>query len=650
MDTSMRKTIAGVAVAAAVTAGSFIAANPFPEHVTAPENNTFKVGVANFEYEVKDDIAADNSITYRLEDKYFSMTPVSVGWNVTQEKIDATATPRKSDKAHYEGVFDGKGNIDVSAGDRILNKVVSFATLEELGEIPEGAEYLEVKFKVDTNMVIDGWNKKDDFVIEPGTKIRLGDYSYIDAPQVWDSSREEIIVVDDQCANPDYNGGGPCETHTGTDIVENRVKIETVFSSESGELYFTKRIPVAWITAAQFPIHTDADITYGTPQEFEATDVSPALRDILVEIGKLDTDKFFVCYLENTDDLSCRAATVSGTTITYGTEFLFNNDTIEDFSACAIDTNRFAVIYSDDAQADDGFTDVGIVSGTTIASSTRVEYENSDAEEPSCAGISTNKYIIAYMDETGGDDYEATACSSSGSTISCGSSVEFETSESVGPDVEVGKADTDKFLIAYSDTSTNRDFSLATGTVSTLTITMSAEFKPNDGGDNDGEQVLGYDVANIGTNLVGVIWRHVSETSDTVTEMRSFLCDLSSTISCGTAVSIERTDTSSNRKAGMAGIDSSHLVWALSSTTAANSFYNTFSGTTITKGNAEVYSATANEGPQVELISTDKIVICYVDEADATDHGECIIGDIGAAPPAATPYETSVSQVILIGF
>ena len=70
----------------------------------------------------------------------------------------------------------------------------------------------------------------------------------------------------------------------------------------------------------------------------------------------------------------------------------------------------------------------------------------------------------------------------------------------------------------------------------------------------------------------------------------------------------------------------------VASASKGTSRYCSFSGTTITLGDKEIFHDAATDPRDVCLISPNKIAVVYMDNADVNDIGEAIIGDTPAPP------------------
>jgi len=592
---------------------------PVTEYITAPENNAYKIGSLNYDSILKEDITAEQPLKYQLDDKFISFKPLEMKWDGNSFKVPEKSNVLISDKEYlYKDVFGNGIDIDMNFGKRIWQKVVKINTLDSLGEIPKDVEFLEIVYEVETNFIVDGWNKRDDFKITEIT--RLGDFSYIEPAVAWDSYSvevcEQVPVYDNDTNTIIEEYVEECETLT------NRVKIKSFLSEEEGQLYLTKQIPVEWLKSAQYPIYTDTDVTYGTASEFES-----ALTES-ISVVEADTNSFVVLYEdEGTDDIDIRAATVDGNTISWGTDVevfsgYIGNDNVADMTQ--LDTDKVAIAYC--GSGSDGFTRIVTISGTTITlEDSALEFETGDMEYPAICAISSTKFVIAYQDDSDSDNGKVRACTIDGSNaISCGTIVEFN-GDNDTEHLSCAKLDTDKFIVALNDELDSDKGKAYVGTLSGTTITLgsSVEFQDSASPTNY-QKVIQMDT----DKFVVIYWagqgkcRAATVSGDNITF---------GTVALYIGYGYQQSG---------AMIDSTHFVGVAQSNTTnekGQSFYGTvdWGTTSITLGSAEEWEAdhvggarsgTFQYGIDTALISVSKIVICYQNETDS-GAGQCIIGD-----------------------
>jgi len=114
-------------------------------------------------------------------------------------------------------------------------KIVEIESLAALGEIPTDAEYLEISFNVSGDLDL-----PKGIITKP---TAFGDNSFIQPVRAWDSSPSPENPADE------------------------------VKSGAFGEIkggVITKRIPVAWLKTAVYPVQTDTTITYGAENVFNS--------------------------------------------------------------------------------------------------------------------------------------------------------------------------------------------------------------------------------------------------------------------------------------------------------------------------------------------------------------------------------------------
>jgi len=123
--------------------------------------------------------------------------------------------------------------------------------------------------------------------------------------------------------------------------------------------------------------------------------------------------------------------TVSGTSISFGTAVTFHSGGIANIN-CTFDSNsnKVVIAYRDDANSSYGTAIVGTVSGTSISFGTAAVFESAATYNMGSTAITfdsnSNKIVIPYSD--GGDSGKGKAVvgTVSGTSISFGSAVEFE--------------------------------------------------------------------------------------------------------------------------------------------------------------------------------------------------------------------------------
>ena len=184
-------------------------------------------------------------------------------------------------------------------------------------------------------------------------------------------------------------------------------------------------------------------------------------------------DKIVVAYQDqgNSNYGTAIVGTVSGTSISFGTAVVYESANIHS-QHIVFDSsnNKVVIIYADAGNSDHGTAVVGTVSGTSISFGTPVVF-NAGAVAQLSADFDTsaNKVVIAYSDAGG----KAIVGTVSGTSISFGSEAEFEGGGTYNTAVAYD-ANANKTVIAYRDNG-NSDYGKAiVGTVSGTSISFGS--------------------------------------------------------------------------------------------------------------------------------------------------------------------------------
>lgn len=215
-------------------------------------------------------------------------------------------------------------------------------------------------------------------------------------------------------------------------------------------------------------------ISFGTPVVFESAD-SVQIKTVYDSANQ----KIIIVYRDNgnTGRGTAIVGTVSGTSISFGTPVVFETGSTSYISA-TYDSNsqKIVIAYWDGGNSNYGTAVVGSVSGTSISFGTPVVFESATTEFTSIAyDSSNNKVVIAYMD--GGNSSYGTAIvgTVSGTSISFGSAVVFASSNTSGSGRSiVYDSSAQKVVIAYEDAGNSSYGTAVVGTVSGTSISFGS--------------------------------------------------------------------------------------------------------------------------------------------------------------------------------
>jgi len=168
--------------------------------------------------------------------------------------------------------------------------------------------------------------------------------------------------------------------------------------------------------------------------------------------------------------------TVSGTSISFGTPVLFESATIYHTSATFdSNSNKVVIAYRDAGNSNYGTAIIGTVSGTSISFGSAVVFETANANYESVVFDSnSNKIVIAYRDEGNSSFGTAIVGTVSGTSISFGSAVVFN-SGTTSPISATFDSNSNKVVIAYPDSGNSGYGTAIVGTVSGTSISVGSE-------------------------------------------------------------------------------------------------------------------------------------------------------------------------------
>jgi len=170
---------------------------------------------------------------------------------------------------------------------------------------------------------------------------------------------------------------------------------------------------------------SDNSITFGTPVVYNSDQ-----SDMNAVTFDSSNNKVVVAYQDdgNSSYGTAIVGTVSGTSISFGSEAVFNTAQTENISAVFDSSNnKVVIVFGDDGNSGRGTAIVGTVSGTSISFGTKQAFNSTDTDPISATFDSnSNKIVIAFKDSA--DAAGAIIGTVSGTSISFGSSVDFDTS------------------------------------------------------------------------------------------------------------------------------------------------------------------------------------------------------------------------------
>ena len=324
-----------------------------------------------------------------------------------------------------------------------------------------------------------------------------------------------------------------------------------------------------------------------------------------------NNNKIIIAYRDNGNSYYGTAivGTISGTSISFGTPAVFDSSFASDiFATFDSNANKVVIAYADGNNSYYGTAIVGTVSGTSISFGSSVVFESAFSAGMSATFDSTsNKVVISYQD--GGNSYYGTAIvgTVSGTSISFGSAAVFESANS-GEQSATFDSNSNKIVIAYRDGGNSQYGTAVVGTISGTSISFGTptvfdsaytSYSSATFDSNSNKVVIAYQQDATSSKYGAAIVGTVSGTS----------------ISFGSAVVFKSASTNWIS----ATFDSTSNKVVISYSDFSNSSYGTaivgtVSGTSISFGSPVIFEAAST----TEIFSTfdsnlNKVVIAYAD-------------------------------------
>jgi hypothetical protein len=199
-----------------------------------------------------------------------------------------------------------------------------------------------------------------------------------------------------------------------------------------------------------------------------------------LSVSALSEDSFVVAYQDTGNSYYGTAiiGTVSGSNITFGSEHVYNPASSAYNRVVALSETKIAVAYKDGGSSPfSGTAIIGEVAGDAITFGSEYEFNADQTDYISAAALSESQFVVAYEDDGNSNYGTAIIGSVSGNIITFGTEEVFNTASPWY--ISVTTMTADKFVIAYRDTG-NSDYGMAiVGDVSGNSIAFGSEYSFN---------------------------------------------------------------------------------------------------------------------------------------------------------------------------
>jgi len=206
-----------------------------------------------------------------------------------------------------------------------------------------------------------------------------------------------------------------------------------------------------------------SSITAGTPVAYESA------TTLWHSVSMLTSTKAIVCYYDGGNSYQGTACVldVSGSAITAGTPVVFNAAVTTQIAVAALSATKAIVVYTDNGNSAYGTSCILDVSGSSITVGSEAVFESASVGYVKPTMLTATKALVVYTDNSNSAYGTACVLDVSGSSITAGTPVVFESATTHRKDV--GSLTSTTALVAYTDNG-NSDY----GTSSLLTISGTA--------------------------------------------------------------------------------------------------------------------------------------------------------------------------------
>ena len=467
---------------------------------------------------------------------------------------------------------------------------------------------------------------------------------------VYDSYAQKVVIAYTDGGNSSY-GTAIVGTVSGTSIsFGTAVVFESASSSNISATYDTnaQKVVIAYTDVGGSEYGTaivgtvsGTSISFGSAAVFES-----ASTEVISATYDANAQKVVVAYRDfaNSSRGTAVVGTVSGTSISFGSPVVFETGGVS-YTSATYDANaqKVVVAYRDNNNSYYGTAIVGTVSGTSISFGSAVVFESANSEYISGVYDSNaQKVVIAYQD--GGNSNYGTAIvgTVSGTSISFGSAVLFESGSSSFIS-STYDANVQKVVIAYRDVGNSNYGTVIVGTVSGTSISFGSASIFETANSNNISAIYDANAQKVviaytdsGNNDYGtsIIFQNASTTNNLTSEnyigmSRGVVTQTGSAASVGTPVVWEAADTQSIS----ATFDSSSNKVVVAYMDNGNSSKGTYvvgtvSGTAISFGSPAVYTSGQPNPVNATFDSnSNKVVFTYRDGANS-NYGTAIVGTV----------------------
>jgi hypothetical protein len=259
-----------------------------------------------------------------------------------------------------------------------------------------------------------------------------------------------------------FNAGGTTQNIKVSSDPNNNGKFVVIYKDLANSGYGTAVVGTV----------SGASVSFGSEVVFKSSEIA----GVDLSFDPNTSNKFVVTYQANDAPYYCsvKVGTISGTTISFGSEYTVSDSNLPLVAFDPSSANKFVFAYSDASYV--GKALIGTVSGTSISFGSASTYESSPVYQNTIAADPNNagKFIVAYQDSNNSSYGTAVVGTISGTSISFGTSSVFNSGNTASLSSAFDPNNSGKLAISYRNYANSQYGTAVIGTVSGSSVTFGS--------------------------------------------------------------------------------------------------------------------------------------------------------------------------------
>jgi hypothetical protein len=253
-------------------------------------------------------------------------------------------------------------------------------------------------------------------------------------PQVVDLGNDKVFIAYFEGGNS--YGYGIVGTISGTSISYGT---RTTFQNDTSNTNFINLIKLSDSTVfITYSAGSSTALGYSRIATISGTSATYAdqyqhsfNRTEYVTATKLSPTSIFIAHRNSSNNGISKIATISGTVISYGPDSNYLSGTIFYQSCVAVNATTVVIGYQNNSNSNHGNTKVGTISGTTITWGSQLTFNSGNTEYIDMQLFGTDKIIYVYTDQGNASKGTVVIGTISGTNITFGSEILFNNATSL---------------------------------------------------------------------------------------------------------------------------------------------------------------------------------------------------------------------------